>query len=839
MGKPLRVLMVEDSEEDVLLVIHALEQGGYDPVYERVETPDDMAAALHRETWDIVLSDYTMPRFSGPAAIKLLKETGLNVPLILVSGKMGEETAVEALKAGAHDYVMKNNLIRLAPAVERALEETTARIRDRQAAQRQALYTRLLDVLNNPDELGNLIRNIISLVRENTGIEAVAIRLHKGEDFPYYETSGFTPHFLKTAKSLCVRDAAGEIIRDAHGKPLLECMCGNVLSGRTDPSQPYFTEGGSFWTNSTSKLLASAPQEDRQPERMNRCQSVGYESVALIPLKSGDKTIGLLQFNDKRPDRFSPESIHFLESIGASIGIAVNRQRTMEALRNSEKKYRALVDFLPITILETDREGKIITVNRTASALFGLTHDDLGRGTSIHQLVSPKDLEKIKDHFLKLKAGNARVDGEYTLSMLDGSEFPAHLFSTPIVQKGRITGFRCAVIDATEIKQAQDACRMSEEKYRSISENALEGFFQNTPDGRLVSANAAFARMIGYESPEEMTAAAFTFARHYYVNPEARKELVSLLKERGSVNGFEFEAYRKDGSKMWASTKVRAVKNEKGDILYHEGFVEDITKRRETDEQLRQAYLVLHETSDRLIETDKLAAVGTLAAGVAHEILNPVNIIATGIAALGITQELSEPVKEAFAIFRRQIDLIVRITRDLQQFSRRSAGEVELTDVRELIRYTLSLCEPRYKMEKVTQEIECDDAVPKIAMDRNRMGQVFLNIFNNAVDAMEGKDTKALRIRIKGVSEPGTGANRVLIAISDLGGGIAAEDLNRIFDPFFTTKKVGKGTGLGLSISHSIVQNHGGRIWAENNSSGGTTFFVELPVELGQDQSHS
>lgn len=836
MGKPLRVLMVEDSEDDVLLAMHALKHGGYDPVYERVETSDDMKVALHRETWDVVLSDYMMPRFTGLAAIKVLQESGRDVPFILISGNIGEETAVEALKAGAHDCVMRNNLLRLALVVERALEEATARAMGRQAAQHQKLYCQFLDVLNNPTELSKLMKDIITLIRETTGIEAVAIRLQQGEDFPYYEASGFPLQYLKAAKSICLRDAGGEIIRDADGKPLLNCLCGKVLSGRTDPSSPYFTAGGSFWSNSISEFLASLSDEDRHSEEMKHCQAAGYESVALMPLKSGNEMIGLLQLNYKRPDRFSPASIQFFENIGASIGNAVHRQQTMDALRDGEKKYRELVDFLPITIIETDGDGRITTINHTALALFGLTRDDLDRGMSIRQIFPPQYLEKIKDNFLKLKAENARMEGEYTLAKKDGSEFPTLLFSAPILQEGSVKGFRCAVIDLTEIKRAQDACTISEDKFRRMYEHALEGIYQITPAGRFLSANPALIRMLGFETSEELMAGITDVARQLYVHPEQRQILVNMFKQDGVVAGFEFEAYRRDGTVMWLSINAHAVKNKDGEIIYHEGTMEDITKRKEMEEQLRQAYLVLHETNDRLIEEDKLAALGTLAAGVAHEILNPANIVTSGISMLESTQALSKPVKEMLAVFQRQIDRIVRITRDLHQFSQRSTGKMELTDVPELIRETLSLCEPRLKVEHVMLEVDGEDDIPKVVMDRNRIEHVFLNIINNAMDAMEGKEKKVLRISTKGIAEPGISASRVLTAISDLGDGIRDGDLNSIFDPFFTTKEVGKGTGLGLSTSYNIVQNHGGRIWAANNSSGGATFFVELPAMQGQDQ---
>jgi PAS domain S-box-containing protein len=133
MGKPLRVLMVEDSEDDVLLMIRALKQGGYDPVYERVEDAPSMRKAIEKRSWDIILCDYQMPQFDGLAAIALLKETGIDIPLIIVSGVIGEERAVACMRQGAQDYVMKGNLSRLVPAIERELKEAESRIQRKRA----------------------------------------------------------------------------------------------------------------------------------------------------------------------------------------------------------------------------------------------------------------------------------------------------------------------------------------------------------------------------------------------------------------------------------------------------------------------------------------------------------------------------------------------------------------------------------------------------------------------------------------------------------------------------------------------------------------------------------
>jgi GAF domain-containing protein len=194
----------------------------------------------------------------------------------------------------------------------------------------QNLTPQLLNLVNKTDNKTDFIKEILYFIKVVTGFEAVGIRLREGQDFPYFETIGFSKDFVKAERYLCARDQAGELIRDSEGNPYLECMCGNILSGRTNPSLPFFTEGGSFWTNSTTELLASTTKEDRQGRTRNRCNSEGYESVALIPLRYGKNIIGLLQLNDSRKDIFTSNLIRFFEGVGSSIGIALEFKETYD-----------------------------------------------------------------------------------------------------------------------------------------------------------------------------------------------------------------------------------------------------------------------------------------------------------------------------------------------------------------------------------------------------------------------------------------------------------------------------------------------------------------------------
>ncbi len=250
---------------------------------------------------------------------------------------------------------------------------------------RLKLAKEILETLNRPNNVVKLINDILHLLKESTGIEAIGIRLREGEDYPYYVTNGFPDHFLEAENYLCARDGAGEIIRDSKGNPYLEGRCGNILCGRTDPSRPFFTEGGSFWTNSTTKHLAEKSEKEYQGRIRNRCNSEGYESLALIPLRSGEEIIGLLQLSDTRQNLFTPDMIRFFEGIGASIGIAVARRRSVEALRESEEKYRLHFENVTDMIFSIDSELKLLSISPSVEKILGYRPEEL-IGKPIHEL---------------------------------------------------------------------------------------------------------------------------------------------------------------------------------------------------------------------------------------------------------------------------------------------------------------------------------------------------------------------------------------------------------------------------------------------------------------------
>ncbi|MEW6234101.1 MAG: GAF domain-containing protein [Candidatus Omnitrophota bacterium] len=203
--------------------------------------------------------------------------------------------------------------------------------------------------LNNFVDLRHSLLTIVERIHSLTRCEAVAIRLHDSGDYPYYVYNGFPDTFIQKENSLCAKNDAGKPILESGGKEyLLECMCGNVIRGRFDPALPFFTKNGSFWSNHTSRLLASTTEADRQSRTRNTCNSCGYESVALIPIKAKGERIGLIQLNDHRIGRFDANLIEYLEMIGEHVGLAVQNSLIHTKLKNAFEEIKVLRGIIPI-----------------------------------------------------------------------------------------------------------------------------------------------------------------------------------------------------------------------------------------------------------------------------------------------------------------------------------------------------------------------------------------------------------------------------------------------------------------------------------------------------------
>lgn len=370
--------------------------------------------------------------------------------------------------------------------------------------------------------------------------------------------------------------------------------------------------------------------------------------------------------------------------------------------------------------------------------------------------------------------------------------------------------------------------RDAEAIYRSMFENAIEGIYQSTPDGRYLAVNAALARMYGYEKPEEMMTHVSDIQNQIYVDPTFRGRFRQEIESAGAIHGLEYQVRRRDGTTLWISESARAVRGEDGSIRYYEGFIEDINARKEAEaERMRLEKQVLH--------AQKMDAIGTLASGMAHDFNNVLCAILgyTELALLDpqIKGASRENLDMALRSAERARDLIKRIL----TFSRPTDAQYRPLKLSPILKEAVKFLNATLPSSiEIRVDIQTDHDV--VLADPSDMHQVIMNLGVNAKHAMSAKGG-LLEYRLETVHFGEEAAKKlsvvpgpfVHLSVRDTGHGMSRQVLERVFEPFFTTKPVGRGTGLGLTFVQKIIARCHGRIHVESEEGKGTTFHLWLP----------
>jgi PAS domain S-box-containing protein len=421
-------------------------------------------------------------------------------------------------------------------------------ITDRKQMERSREETiELLGLCNPGGDLRHLLRDLTAYFHRVADCEAVGIRLREGHDFPYCETRGFPPEFVLAENRLCAVDEAGELIRDSVGNPVIECMCGNILCGRFDPSRPFFTAHGSFWSNCTTDLLASTTEADRQARSRNRCNGEGYESVALLPLRSGGRTFGLLQLNDKRRGRFSPESIARYERLADYVAIAILQRLAVDELSLNERKLSNAVRIARLGYWEYDVARNLFTFDDHFYEIFRTSAEKVGGYTMTPDryaelFLHPDDAEVVsREMELALTTTDPNLDRylEHRIKYADGETgYIGVRFFVVKDERGRTIKTYGANQDITERKKVEIALRESERQLESVARFPMENphpVARVGQDGVVLFANAAAALLLeAAGSGVGLSAPADWCSRKSWDVTEANPGMVEI-KSAGSV----------------------------------------------------------------------------------------------------------------------------------------------------------------------------------------------------------------------------------------------------------------------------------------------------------------
>ena len=503
------------------------------------------------------------------------------------------------------------------------------------------------------------------------------------------------------------------------------------------------------------------------------------------------------------------------------VGIARNiteRKKAEEELRFKTTLLEVQSEASIDGILVVDSEGKSILFNRQFGQMWKLpqhllkTRDDERMlQYAVTQLKYPdKFLEKVK--YLYTHRDEKSKD---EIEFKDGRTFDR--YSSPLVDSngkyyGRIWYFR----DITERKKAAEALRQSESKHKTLLENLPQKIFLKDRNSVYIFCNENYARDLKIKSGEIAGKTDYEFYPKELAE-KYRRDDKRLMESEKSEN-IE-EKYIQDGQEVIVHTVKTPVRDKEGNVFGILGIFWDITEEKRRQEELEK-------TREQLIQAGKMASTGQLAAGVAHELNNPLTSI-LGFAQLLLKQmDKKDPGFKSVKTIVEETKRCKSIIQNLLSFSRQSQKkDLKLLDINLPLRPTLGLVREQMKFRDIELIENLAPNLPLIKANPNHLQQVFMNLIINAQDAMPQGGRLYIKTRMV------KGSEKVEVIFRDTGSGIPEKHLGKLFNPFFTTKRPGRGVGLGLSVSYGIIKEHEGRIEVESKVGEGSTFTITLPTD--------
>jgi PAS domain S-box-containing protein len=498
-----------------------------------------------------------------------------------------------------------------------------------------------------------------------------------------------------------------------------------------------------------------------------------------------------------------PIEIEGERCIIASTKDITERKQMVEEIRQSGERYRMIFESANDIIILLDKKGNIVDINSRIGDVGGYSRAQLvGKNfKTLTKIMTKKSAAIIAKNFMLRMLGIDVPPYEVEMYRGDGQKLNIELSAVAVKDKGKVVGNLATLRDITERRKAESAIKYQRELIDQIIATTPNAVMVIDKEMKVLLANDTFYKKFGLKKAGVENKPIASIIK----DEELAQAIESTIKNNKKSLSFEFRYELKGMSRIFIAT-ITEMQNKRYLILLN-----DVTEEREKQERL---YL-----------TDRLASVGEMASGVAHELNNPLTSIIGLSSLMARENNIPAETRADLTAINSEAQRCAAIVKNLLAFARKHTTRREPLPVGKIVEDVLKLRAYEHRSHNVIVETDFASDLPEVLGDYFQLQQVFLNIILNAETAM-GDASSGGTLRITAERTNGN----VRVSFSDDGPGIAKKDLGLIFNPFFTTKAVGKGTGLGLSIAYGIISAHGGKIYARNNNDRGATFVVELPV---------
>ena len=492
----------------------------------------------------------------------------------------------------------------------------------------------------------------------------------------------------------------------------------------------------------------------------------------------------------------------------------------------AEERYRTLLANLSVGVFRSTPEGKLLSANPALVRMLG--YDSEEEFLKVPAADCYSNVERREEFIAQLKAEGAVTDFEFEARCKDSSTVCVLASARAVLNRGGDLVYVDGIVeDVTKRRRAEEALRESEENFRAIADYTHDWENWVGPDGRVLWINPAVKRITGYAVAECLSMPAYPL---FLIHEDDRPTIASVFEQAAnkgtSGHDLAFRFRHKDGSIRWGAVSWQPILNAEGVCLGQRSSIRDITERKQAEELVRRR-------QSELAHFSRLSVMGEMASAMAHELNQPLAAIANytngclrrlRARAGGGDDEVVQALEHVSAQARRAGEII----RQLRNFVRKGESSHTSVYLNEIIQEVTQLVRGDLSQNDIALHLNLGDGIPSVLADTVQIQQVLLNLVRNGIEALAdcGPIARSLTIETS-VSQD----ELACVAVRDNGAGLSPGLANRIFDPFFTTKS--KGMGMGLSISRSIVEAHGGRVWATPNPDRGTTIFFTVPVNHG------